>query len=66
MVYNWAARLRYAGLRKQILIDAITETKLKFDLDEIKRICSAIVDTLGEDLCEVVLRDFGRDDDTIV
>ena len=48
------------------MIDILTTTKLQFDLDEIKRIGGAIVDTLGEDLCEVVLHDFSRDDDTIV
>lgn len=48
------------------MIEAITKTNLQFDLDEIKRIGGAIVDTLGEDLCEVVLHDFGRDEDTIV
>lgn len=49
-----------------MLIDKFTKTKLQFDVNEIKRIGGAIVDTLGEDLCEVVLHDFGRDEDTIV
>ena len=48
------------------MINTIAKARLQFDLDEIKRIGSAIVDTLGEDLCEVVLHDFGRDEDTIV
>lgn len=47
-------------------METLTKLDLRFDLNALKQIGSSIVDTLGPDLCEVVIHDFSQDEHSIV